>query len=188
MAKVKPSDVVTKIVDLLTPLAPEDRTRVISASLTLLGEAPTHRTVTGVAAADNSSTAEQESAATNIKARVWLRQNQISNEQLASGFHSSDGKTEVIVADIPGKNNKEKTLNAYVLTGIAKLLENGEPKFTDKEARSVCTSAGCYDRPNHATILKGKGNWFTGSKEKGWVLTAPGLKPYFPHMTEVISG
>lgn len=56
------------------------------------------------------------------------------------------------------------------------MLASGEAKFTDKEARALCTSAGCYDGPNHASTLKARGNWFTGSKEKGWVLTAPGLK------------
>ena len=56
------------------------------------------------------------------------------------------------------------------------MLISGEAKFTDKDARDVCSSAGCYDATNHATTLKAKGNWFTGTKDKGWALTAPGLK------------
>ena len=99
-----------------------------------------------------------------------------SAQQLSQVFHVTDEKADVIASDMPGKNKKDQALNAYVLAGIAQLLSTGEPTFTDKEARALCTSAGCYDQNNHSATLKDKGNWFTGTKEKGWTLTAPGLK------------
>jgi hypothetical protein len=168
MGKTKSSDIVGKIVDLLTPLSSEERRRVVSASLTLLGEA------TNASAA--TETEDGGTITTSGKAKAWQNQNKITANHLGQVFHCEDGKVEVIVGEMPGKNKKEKTLNAYVLAGIAQLLISGEAKFTDKDARALCSSAGCYDAPNHAATLKAKGNWFTGTKEKGWVLTAPGLK------------
>jgi len=168
MTKTKSSDIVGKIVDLLTPLSSEERGRVVSASLTLLGET----TIAGTTNKDEDG----GTVTTSGKAKTWQKQNSITANQLNQVFHNGDGKTDVIVGEMPGKNKKEKTLNAYVLTGIAQLLISGEAKFTDKEARALCSGVGCYDSPNHATTLKAKGNWFTGTKEKGWALTAPGLK------------
>lgn len=168
MGKTKPSDIVAMIVDLLTPLSSEERRRVISASLTLLGE-------TSIAD-DTKKIEDVETVNTTGKAKTWQKQNNITANQLGQVFHIDNGKVEVIVGEMPGKNKKEKTLNAYVLAGIAQMLLSGAAKFTDKEARALCSSAGCYDAANHAVTLKAKGNWFTGSKEKGWVLTAPGLK------------
>lgn len=168
MGKPKSSDIVGKIVDLLTPLSSEERGRVISASLTLLGESTT----------SDTSNKGDEGAVNNAtgKAKTWQKQNSITTNQLGHVFHDDNGKIDVIVGEMPGKDKKEKTLNAYLLVGTAQLLISGDAKFTDKEARALCSSSGCYDGANHAKTLKGKGNWFTGSKEKGWILTAPGLK------------
>jgi hypothetical protein len=66
--------------------------------------------------------------------------------------------------------------NAYVVSGISQLLLKGEPSFTDKDARTLCERSGCYDSANHSAHLKDRGNEFSGSKDKGWTLTAPGLK------------
>lgn len=176
MAKSKPSEIVGKIVDLLTPLSSDDRSRVIAASLTLLGETLPKGIKGGDREDGDASGGEGTSISASGKTRTWQKQNSISAEQLGQVFHSADGKTDIIASEMPGKNKKEKTLNAYVLTGIAQLLNGGEPKFSDKDARALCTSAGCYDSANHSSSLKDKGNWFTGTKEKGWTLTAPGLK------------
>ena len=168
MGKTKSSDIVGKIVDLLTPLSSEERRRVISASLTLLGETKNED--------PPIEDEDDETVTTSGKAKTWQKQNGITPKQLNEVFHHDNGKVDVIVGEMPGKNKKEKTLNAYVLAGIAQMMISGEPKFTDKDARALCSSAGCYDSPNHASTLKSKGNWFTGTKEKGWALTAPGLK------------
>lgn len=175
MAKTKPAEIVGKLVDLLTPLASEDRKRVIAAAKTLLGDALEDGSQTR---ADKSGSKEHEDdiISTSGKAKTWQKQNDIATAQLGQVFHVADGQAEVIAGEIPGKNKKEKTLNAYVLAGLAKLIATGSPNFSDKEARALCNTAGCYDGPNHAATLRAKGNWFTGSKDKGWILTTPGLK------------
>jgi hypothetical protein len=180
MAKEKLSSIVGKIVDLLTPLTSEDRTRAISAARTILGETtppPQERGRSGREHAlgdDNGSDGTE--VATNRQAKTWQRQNGLTSEQLAQVFHVADGVADVIATDIPGKDKKAQTLNAYVLTGVAKLIAAGETTFADKDARDLCTKAGCYDIKNHSATIKDRGNWFTGGKDKGWTLTAPGLK------------
>ncbi len=105
-----------------------------------------------------------------------MKQNSISTEQLQQVFHRGDGTVEVIAAQLPGRNKKDQTYSAYLLTGVGQLLLNGNPAFDDKAARALCETAGCYDPNNHSTILKDRGNEFTGSKDRGWTLTAPGMK------------
>ena len=60
-----------------------------------------------------------------------MHTNGVTQEQLAHVFHIEDGKAEVIASEAPGKNGQKKTINAYVLTGIAGLLQTGEAKFDD---------------------------------------------------------
>lgn len=172
MTATKASDIVGKVVDLLTPLSSEDRGRVISASMMLLGE--TALPVSGVD--PKTPSGDGEGVTLSTKAKTWRNQNSLSDDEISQFFHSADGKCDVIVGSMPGKNKKEQTLNAYVLAGAAQLLAVGEAKFTDKEARSLCVNSGCYDQANHSSTLKVKGNLFTGTKDKGWALTAPGLK------------
>jgi hypothetical protein len=76
----------------------------------------------------------------------------------------------------PGSSTKVKTINAYILTGISKLLATGEAKFDDESGRAVCESMGCFDKTNHSKFVKEKGNVSGGSKGSGWTLTGPGLK------------
>lgn len=176
MAQSKAADIVGKIVDLLSPLSTEERDRIISASRTLLGDVDVVVPKQPEGAGANAKNETDDLLAASGKAKTWQKQNGIAAEQLGEAFHSVDGKTDVIVGEMPGSSRKEKALNAYVLSGIAQLLATGEPTFADKDARALCMSSGCYDGANHAATLKGKGNWFTGSREKGWTLTAPGLK------------
>ena len=62
-----------------------------------------------------------------------------------------------------------------LVAGAARLIVTGEPKFDDREARDLCERFGFFDPTNHSKYVKG-GSEFTGSKDKGWTLTAPGLK------------
>jgi hypothetical protein len=173
MAKKSMTDIVAAIVDELTPLESDERVRVVRASLALLGEADTpaaHRD----GALHEFGQPETANALEGLlpKARLWVTQNALSPEEIGHALHIDDG---VHIIEIPGKSNKEKTRNAYVLMGAANLLGTGEAKFTDKEARELCERFGFYDPTNHTKYMKG-GNEFTGTKAKGWTLTAPGLK------------
>jgi hypothetical protein len=162
----------TKVVEVLSPLSSEDRARVISAALALLGDV---KPKTTTRESDDATAVEAEAGTMSPRAKSWMSQNGVSVSQLQQVFHIADGLTEVI-ATVPGRNKKEQTYNAYILTGLGQLLLTGSAAFTDKAARSLCESSGCYDSANHAAHLKDKGNEFTGSKDKGWTLTAPGLK------------
>lgn len=160
----------SQIVEILTPMSAEERARVVRAALVMLGDSSTPSGM------DDHGGGDEISRDIPPRARAWMKQYAVTPEQLEEVFHLVDGTIEVIAAELPGKNRKEQTYSAYVLTGIGQLLLNGTPVFDDKTARSLCEAAGCYDVANHAASLKGKGNEFAGSKDRGWTLTAPGLK------------
>ena len=187
MAKPKITEVTSKIVDLLTPLDSEERQRVVKAALTLLGDQPV--SVPAKKTPADPEVEETHGDAKNFlpKARTWIKQNQLTVEQLQQVFHVDGEKVKVIASGIPGKNNKEKSLNAYVLQGAAKLLLAGESSFDDKSASALCKAHGCYSEANHATYLQDKGNKFAGSKAQGWNLTAPGLS-HAASLVKEISG
>lgn len=160
------------IVDELTNLSPEDRGKVVGAALAFLGEEPIKFPGGSAEGEGLSSAGEVQVPA---RARSWMKQNSLSMDQLQEVFHFEDEAVEVIASEIPGNKNRERVRNAYMLTGISQLLSNGEPKFSDKAARELCERSGFYDSTNHAKYVKG-GNEFTGSREKGWTLTSPGLR------------
>ncbi len=172
MEKNVPLDAMTKVVEILTPLSSEDRTRVIGAALALLGDVQSR---SGLQATDGQIADDSDLGVLPPRAKHWMSQNGILAAELQHVFHIADGAAEVIAA-VPGRNKKEQTYNAYVLTGLGQLLVTGSATFSDKTARALCETSGCYDSANHAAHLKDKGNEFTGSKDKGWTLTAPGLK------------
>ncbi|HEY2033404.1 MAG TPA: hypothetical protein VGH02_06915 [Rhizomicrobium sp.] len=175
----KPAEIMSTMVDLLSPLPSEERQRIIQATLVLLGETP----ITTKKTAESSSENEGEDLSWPPKAKAWSKQNGLTPDLIDQVFHGKDGAFEVIV-EPPGRSQREKTINAYILTGIAKLLGTGETTFDDKSARELCVTAGCYSGTNHATYLKDRGNDFTGNREAGWTLTSPGLK----HAAELIKG
>jgi hypothetical protein len=159
----------------LEPHEPDVRERAIKAAMVMLGgnpsvtapNKPTSRDLLG-------DDGDEPPLASRVK--IWMRTNGITREQLGDVFHLDGGACEVLSSEAPGKNGKEKTINAYVLTGISAYLQNGEPKFDDKTARDVCRAMGCFNEGNHAYYLKGRGNVLGGSKDAGWTLTGPGLK------------
>jgi hypothetical protein len=175
MARNNSVDAMTKLVDILTPLPSEERARVIRAALVLLGGAQSEAS----SMADMTGGPEgrpDEHIQLPPRARAWIKQNGISDAELQQVFLIADGRVEVIASHMPGKNKKEQTHNAYILTGIGELLLTGNASFLDKSARALCESSGCYDRANHSANVKERGNEFSGTKERGWVLTPPGLK------------
>lgn len=158
---------VASIVQELEGFSSEDRHRIVRASMTLLGEAPT------ALVSESAEAREDESGGLPAKSRNWMKQHDLTLEQINQVFHFGDDGPEII-ASIPGANKREQVRNAYVLCGIARLLTSGETRFDDQVARGVCELGGFFDSTNHMKYMKG--SEFTGSRQKGWVLTAPGLK------------
>ena len=185
MAKSKSMmDVVRVIVEELTPLESEERQRVIQASLTLLGEA----SVKGMPKLDDhEDNSVGDGEGFSSRARSWMRQNDLSSELLSHVFHFDPNGMEIIASDIPGKTNRDKVRNAYVLLGVAGFLSSGETRFDDKAARALCERYGFYDKTNHMKYMRG-GNEFTGSKDAGWTVTAPGLKHAAVVIKQLTSG
>jgi hypothetical protein len=176
----KIADITGKIVALLEPLSAEDRHKVINASLTLLGETPGSEGPAGGAPSgthrsdDRTDRPGQKLEGVSAKGAGWIRQNGLATAQVEQVFDIESG--DIIVSEAPGKSDKEKTHNAYVLLGISRLLASGDAAFDDKTARKLCENLGCYNKANHSVYMGDKGNVITGSKDKGWKLTGPGLK------------
>lgn len=179
------AEVVGAVVKELSPLGAAERQRVIRAALALLGdeiiEQPSPMSVSS-----SSSLSERDDEAPP-RARMWMRQNGISQENILQVFHSGPEGVEIIAPEIPGSNNREKVRNAYVLVGIAKLFAGEDAHFDDLTARSLCERFGFYDPTNHSKYVKG-GNEFVGAKEKGWTVTAPGLKQGAALVKQLASG
>ena len=150
MPKTKTTDVLTSIVDLLEPMESEDRVRIINAALALLGESASPAKFGTGTVGENAADLGEFSP----RAGTWMKQYGISAGELEQVFSVVDGVAEVIATHMPGKDKKEQTYNAYVLTGISKLLSSGVLFFEDKAARALCESSGCYDAANHSTHLK----------------------------------
>jgi hypothetical protein len=169
------TDAVSRAMELLRPMSPEDRLRVVHASLMLLGDpiSVTRGLGKGLAAEDEEETGMD---GLHAKARLWMKQNEVSTEELQQVVHLSGGAADVIAGDIPGKNKKDKTYSAYVLAGLGAFLATASWTFDDRSARSLCERYACYDQANHSATIKGRGNEFTGTKEGGWTLTMPGQK------------
>jgi hypothetical protein len=163
------AEIVGTIVSELTPLGSDERKRAVHAAMTLLGE---EAIKAPVASAEQSQPDGAETLPPRV--RTWMRQNDLSMDELQQVFHVENGTVEII-AEIPGKNNKEKVRNAYILTGVSTFLLTGEQRFDDATARGLCEKVGIYDSTNHAKYMK-DGSKFMGSREKGWTVTIPGLK------------
>lgn len=170
------ADATKKVVEILEAFESEDRTRVVRAALLLLGDASDSvRVPANSLAPINDFKAEDEWDFINQGARAWAKRASVDRELLEHFFHFDQGKVIPIALPVPAKSKKDQTVAVYLITGLAALMERGDSSFTDEDARAFCQKFGCYDRPNHSTIVKSFGNRFTGSKSTGWKLTAPGL-------------
>ncbi len=165
----------TKIVGILNNLDTAERQRVVRAAQILLGDSES-----GPIQSDNVSLTkqgeEEKIDGLNPQARKWASKNGITQNELDGVFHIDGQKVEVVGSEIPGKGDKGKTHNVYILEGIRRLLETGVASFDDKAARELCKNLGCYNSANHAVYMKEKRKELAGSKENGWKLTNPGLK------------
>ncbi len=124
-------------------------------------------------AADEGSSAD--TGGMSKRAATWVKKHALTQEELDAVFHIKEDGAEIAAGAMPGKSKKDQSINAYVIVGAAAFLATGEAKFTDAAARETCTRYGCFDSGNHTKSLADRGNVFSGTKEKGWELTNPGL-------------
>lgn len=178
-------NLLTRIVELLLPLSDSARLRTIRGALAFLGTSWEEVGVSGgllrvPALPSRENVGSHDSAADEQalprRAQAWLTQNSIDEKVLGAVFHRSSAGVEVIAHELPGQSNKERMQQCYLLAGLRGLLHQGEPHFSDDEARALCRTLGCYDAANHATYVKAIGNLTTGSKASGFELTMPGLR------------
>jgi hypothetical protein len=161
-----------KLIQTLTPLTPEDRQKAIRAALVIFGQTPS----TPAAGIDEESgqTLPPANGSSN-KASGWMKKFGISQDQLENLFAIDGDSVEIIATTMPGTSLRQKSVESYVIAGLASFLKTGDPAFTDKDARAVCSKVGCYDPSNHTNYMRAIGNLASGSKETGWKLSNPGL-------------
>ena len=168
MSSMALPEITAQLCELLEPLPTEQRRRVITAALALLGEE--QEGVSSPAAAIEGATAFGPNA------RRWMKQYGISEDLLEEVFYLNGGDVEIIANDVPGDSKRAKTQQCYLLVGVRQLLANDQPDFFDAEVVELCRNFGCYDGTNHATNRKDLGNRIRGSKQSGFSLPSPGLK------------
>lgn len=159
------------IISALSSLKPDDRHRVVNAAMLFLGEKavdPAKKQLVDDGKGGGGGTY-------SAKAQRWMKQNNVTADELEEVFEIKDDKTFEI-HDVPGTSKKERTLNTYILTGLGKLLAADEKKFDDALARKYCDDANCYDAANHSVYIEKRGKDFNGNKTKGWALTPKGMK------------
>jgi len=156
----------TTIINALKDLKPEERRRILRAAMVFYGESakpsPEHEME-----ADDDGTYPTGVA-------KWMKQYGVSANELDQALHFNNGSYEVL--QVPGASKKDRTLNAYILTGLGKFLTTGERGIDDATARALCETVACYDQANHSVTLKSTHPEFSGDKKKGYLLTNPGVK------------
>lgn len=168
------SKTLTRLIEILETLTPEDRRRNIAAAMTYLGDTGLQQATSGTATHDLSSTAGgYEHFPTDVAAR--MKQHGISPDHAVHVFEFREGEPFKVLA-VPGKGKKPQTLAMYHLVGLGTFLETGKREFADVTVRQYCKDYGCYDPGNHAAYLDDKHPAFSGDKNSGWLLTVPGIK------------
>jgi hypothetical protein len=173
MPEADTTTALTKFIEILKTVKSKERRRTVEAAMTFLGEEvkPTPERRPSAAAGGSDEVDGDYPAAVS----KWMKQNGITADELDRVFHFKDG--EFVIHDVPGGSNREKTLNAYNLTGLGTFLTTNNRTFGDASARSLCETVGCYDPNNHANTIRLNGPpEFNGSKKKGYTLTNVGMK------------
>ena len=166
-------EILVKMINILKPLSSGARRRVVDAAMVFLGDGVKPAAATP-RKQEPTGTPADESEYTEA-ARRWMRQQNVSTEAMERVFHFTG--TEFAIHEVPGKSKREQAIHAYILTGLGLyLMNNGHREFPDGMARGFCETLGILDPPNHAKYLKDKHPEFTGDKNKGYVLSNPGLK------------
>jgi|SRR5712664_165200 len=174
-AAKKVANAVSRIVTQLEDLTPEERKRAVDAALTVFGDVSQGSSSRAEPTNPQGAGMEELPKGLSAAGLVWIKKNRVNQEQIEQAFHVEDGKVTLILGEAAGKSAREKTINTYLLTGVAAMLESGSAHFADETARTNCENLGCYDGNNHAKYMRDFGNKITGSKNAGWKLTGPGL-------------
>src|SRR5262249_30146066 len=114
------TDALTKMIDLLRPLDSEERRRTVGAAMLFLGETAAPISVSGTSP-ERETTPDAGDGSYSTAVRAWMKQNDISSDELDRVFHlRGDGTFDIL--DVPGRTKKDQTLNTYVLTGLGRWL------------------------------------------------------------------
>jgi len=168
-------EVLSQLIALLEPLSEQERQRTVRAALTFLGAEEVEAPKRSQPQSGAESQVDVDSGALPVKASRWLKQHELTVEDLENVFHLASDDVQII-AEVAGASAKEKTQRCYLLSGVRSLLEGGEPKFSDEHAKALCRENGCYDTANHSKYVKSLGKSVAGSKAAGFELTQPGLR------------
>ena len=177
------------IVDALQPLPSADRKRAVLGALHFLEEdwVPLPRKKEEAP----EEHAEEESSEVNgafpPAAKTWMKKNELTAEDVESVFSFDNGKVNVI-ADVPGRGKRDKSIAIYTLVGLGTFLQTGERTFQDDAAREVCNTHSAYDQANHAATMREMKNELTGDKKDGWMITMPGLKKGAAIVKRIVAG
>lgn len=179
------------IVDALQDLQSADRKRAVLGALHFLEEdwVPLPQTKGGAAPSDDGSknTEGSDDTAVSPVAKQWMKKNDLSGDAIEQVFSFDNGKVSIL-ADIPGKGKRDKTIAIYTLMGLGTYLQTGERTFSDEPARAACETHSAYDQSNHAATMREMTSELTGDKKVGWTITMPGLKKAAALVKEITAG
>lgn len=175
------TNVTAAMFDLLEPLESEDRKKCVKAAMVLLGEdfavaaSPEVGPPAETVGTGNGHVAVASTRQLGEKVKRWMVQHKVTDAHLDQIYHI-DGTVELIAHSVPGATKKEKTINCYLLVGVRSLIQNDEPKFSDKEGMEFCQITQAYDKNNHTTNRQALSNRVSGDRRTGFTLTVPGLR------------
>ncbi len=117
------TETLTKLIDLLKPLAEEEREKTVKAAMIFLGSPETSaRQSTKTKGKEPDAPAEESEQNTlPRKATIWLKQNGLELNALEDVFHIANEAVDIIAADVPGPSARQKTKECYLLTSVAGL-------------------------------------------------------------------
>lgn len=190
-SKSSPSlpEIAGKIYNILEPLDAPIRTKVVQGAFALLGEPSSPESLQSRTLGSANANIRAHTSSSHVlgtKAQAWMRKHGLTDELLERVFDFNDQVELIGMA--PGKNNREKTINAYVLLGAQQFLQNEDSHFSEAAGVTLCKRLGCFDSGNHAQTRTKFGNRFTGNKESGFTLTVPGLDQAAVLIKAVASG
>lgn len=154
-------------------ISAEERRRIFVAVATLCGDVQSQYEL---GAPPSAPPAAEELAGFPVKAARWLSQNRIPPERMEEIFHIDGSNVELILVEMIGKSRREQTINCYLLEGLRSLIATGEPTLADSEVVALCKKYKCHDVANHAAYRRQSANYLAGDKDRGFVLSAPGLR------------